>query len=63
MPKSIEYGIRGSAKKAIVQTHGSGSKTVKYGIQGSSSKKSVSYGLQTPKSDFELPRTGRGTEE
>jgi hypothetical protein len=23
MPKSIEYGIRGGAKKAIVQTHGS----------------------------------------
>lgn len=61
MAKSIEYGIRGSAKKSVVQTCGSACKT-KYGIQGSA-KKTNNYGLQNPKSDFELPRIGRGSEE
>lgn len=58
MAKAIEYGIRGSAKKAISQIHGSGSKT-KYGIQGSA-KKATEYGLRTPKSNFDLGLTGRG---
>lgn len=62
MPKAIEYGIRGSSKKTIVQTHGSSKKTIKHGIQGSA-KSSVSHGLQTPKSDFELKQLGRGTGE
>ena len=61
MAKSIEYGIRGKSQKNIVQTHGNGTKTIGFGIKGSS-KKNIEYGLQTPKSDFELPRIGRGNE-
>jgi hypothetical protein len=30
MAKAIEYGIRGSAKKAIVQTHGGTGKAIEY---------------------------------
>lgn len=62
MSKAIEYGIRGKSQRNVVNTHGSGGKTIKFGIQGSS-KKSVEYGLQTPKSDFQLPRFGRGSNE
>jgi len=62
MPKSIEYGIRGKSQKNIVQTHGKGTKTIKFGAQGSA-KQTIEYGLRTPKSDFELPRVGRGTGE
>jgi len=62
MAKAIEFGVRGKSQKNIVQTHGKGTKTIKFGSQGSA-KQSINYGLQTPKSDFELPRTGKGIEE
>jgi len=41
MAKAIEYGIRGSAKKTIVQTHGGTGKAVEYAK------------IRTPSSDFD----------